>query len=319
MFNCKKEDSILIPTVSVSSVTDVTGTSASTGGEVIFDGGAEVTSRGICWGTTQNPTNVDSHLSCGSGMGSFSGSVSGLNPGTIYYLRTYAINAIGTAYSGHATFSTLASIPVLTTTEVSNITYTSGTCGGSITNDGTSPVLERGICWQTSQNPTIANSKIANGTGSGTFTGSLPGLIGGTTYYVRAYALNSIGIGYGNQVTFKTNIGLPVISTFEPFNITGSSASSGGNITNDCGSQVTARGVCYSPLSNPTISDYKTVDGTGTGVFYSNMTGLVYGYWFVRAYATNSAGTAYGNEYYFFPMDIIIITGKTNQTKITGQ
>ena len=96
MFNCKKEDSILIPTVSVSSVTDVTGTSASTGGEVIFDGGAEVTSRGICWGTTQNPTNVDSHLSCGSGMGSFSGSVSGLNPGTIYYLRTYAINAIGT-------------------------------------------------------------------------------------------------------------------------------------------------------------------------------------------------------------------------------
>jgi polygalacturonase len=90
------------------------------------------------------------------------------------------------------------------TTAVSAITKTTATSGGNITADGGASVTTRGVCWSTSSNPTTANSKTANGTGTGTFVSSLTGLTDGTLYYVRAYATNSAGTGYGTQVSFTT-------------------------------------------------------------------------------------------------------------------
>ena len=78
--------------------------------------------------------------------------------------------------------------------------------GGNITTDGGSPVTVRGVCWSTSSNPTIANSKTTDGTGVGSFTSSLSGLETNTTYYLRAYATNSVGTGYGNETLLKTSI-----------------------------------------------------------------------------------------------------------------
>jgi hypothetical protein len=92
--------------------------------------------------------------------------------------------------------------PTVTTGVITVVTQTSSTGGGDVTNDGNAAVTSRGLCWSTNQQPTIADSKTSNGTGTGTFTSSLTGLTDGTTYYARAYATNSFGTGYGNTVLF---------------------------------------------------------------------------------------------------------------------
>jgi hypothetical protein len=96
------------------------------------------------------------------------------------------------------------SFPILTTTNISLITSTTATSGGNITNDGGAIVSARGVCWNTSTNPTTANSKTTDGNGTGIFTSSITGLTLHSIYYVRAYATNSIGTAYGNEVSFST-------------------------------------------------------------------------------------------------------------------
>jgi uncharacterized protein (TIGR02145 family) len=100
---------------------------------------------------------------------------------------------------------TPAVIPTLTTTAVSTITETTATTGGNVSSDGRALVTARGVCYSTSPNPTTSNEIIASGTGSGSFVSELSGLIAGTTYYVRAYATNSTGTGYGNEISFIPN------------------------------------------------------------------------------------------------------------------
>lgn len=150
-----------------------------------------------------------------------------------------------------------------------------------------------------SQNLTTSNSKTTNGTGTGSFTSSITGLSANTTYYVRAYATNSIGTAYGTQVSFTTNqtIDIPTVTTNQISSITQTTATGGGNVTSDGNLTVTARGVCWSTSSSPTTANSKTTNGTGTGSFTSSITGLSSNTtYYVRAYATNGAGTAYGNQ-----------------------
>lgn len=95
-------------------------------------------------------------------------------------------------------------VPTLTTTAASSITSTSASSGGSSISDGGASITAKGVCWSTSTNPTIANSNTNDGTGTANFTSSITGLLPNTTYYVRAYATNSAGTGYGNQISFTT-------------------------------------------------------------------------------------------------------------------
>jgi len=95
-------------------------------------------------------------------------------------------------------------VATLTTVEVSNITDTTATSGGNITDDGGSTITARGVCYSTSPNPTIADFTTSDGTGTGTFTSNLTGLSPNTTYYVRAYATNAVGTAYGNEISFST-------------------------------------------------------------------------------------------------------------------
>ncbi|MDR2972977.1 MAG: hypothetical protein LBU83_13815 [Bacteroidales bacterium] len=191
-----------------------------------------------------------------------------------------------------------AKLPKVTTNAVTNITATSATSGGNVTDNGNSPVTARGVCWSTSENPTIADNKTTNGTGTGSFTSDISGLDKETVYYVRAYATNSIGTAYGEQMNFTTKyLYLPTVTTANITSITTSSAQCGGDVTNEGFGSVTARGVCWSTSENPTIDDKKTTNGSGTGSFTSNITGLNQGtLYYVRAYATNEAGTAYGEQ-----------------------
>ena len=185
--------------------TNVTHTHATCGGNVVSDGGSEVTERGVCWATTPNPTTSGSHLASGLGTGDFTVNLSGLTANTTYHVRAYAVNEKGTAYGDDVTFRTVAyGVPTVITVEVSNITSTSATCGGNVTSNGGLTVTARGICWsRTNQNPTISDSHTTDGTGTGEFISNITGLTQNATYYVRAYATNSQGTGYGDSKSFK--------------------------------------------------------------------------------------------------------------------
>ena len=194
-----------IPTVTTSSATNITGTSATIGGNVTSDGGLSVTERGIVYSTTKDPTTSSNKITSGTGTGSYSINLTGLADGTTYYVRAYAINNKGTAYGEEVSFKT-TTVPTVTTSSATNITSTSATVGGNVTSDGGQPVTERGIVYSTTPNPTTSSNKMTSGAGTGSYSINLTGLSEGTTYYVRAYAINSNGTAYGEEVSFKTTI-----------------------------------------------------------------------------------------------------------------
>ncbi len=212
--------------------------------------------------------------------------------------------------------------PTVTTNTITNITETTATGGGNVTSDGGDNVMARGVCWSASSNPTTSNNLTNNGTETGSFTSSLTGLTENTTYYVRAYATNSEGTAYGNQEQFTTQASatLPTVTTTSITNITETTATGGGNVTSDGGDNVMARGVCWSASSNPTTSNNLTNNGTETGSFTSSLTGLTENTtYYVRAYATNSEGTAYGNEEIFTTTTSVTdIDGNVYPTVIIG-
>ena len=195
---------IILPTVTTASVSNITANTVTCGGDVTNSGGATVTARGVCWSTSQNPTISDSHTTNGTGTGSFTSNITGLAPLTTYYVRAYATNSNGTAYGEQLNFTTYAAIPTVTTNVLSNITSNSVTCGGYVTAAGAATVTTRGVCWSTSQNPTVNDSHTTDGSGTGNFTSSIIGLTPTVKYYVRAYATNSVGTGYGDELYFTT-------------------------------------------------------------------------------------------------------------------
>ena len=301
-----------LPTVVTASASDITYTSATCGGEVTSEGDAPVTERGVCWGTNVYPTVNDNRISVGSGLGSFTATITDLVPGTHYYVRAYAISDAGTMYGGLSSFVTQSlSLPSVYTASVSDITSTTATCGGEVTADGGAEVTERGVCWSTSPIPTVNDAHTTDGSGTGTFTSELTGLSPVTIYYVRAYATNSQGTRYGPQQSFTTTaLSLPTVVTFPASDVTNTSATCGGEVTSEGDAPVTARGVCWSTYPIPTVYDMHTTDGTGTGTFTSELTGLSPGTtYYVRAYATNSVGTAYGEQQIFTTTPMYTLPG----------
>ncbi len=300
-----------VPTLTTAEISAVTVTSAVSGGNITSDGGASVTARGICWATTANPTIANSKTTNGEGTGVYTSSMTSLVPGTLYHVRAYATNSVGTAYGNDLSFTaTAVVVPTLTTTGVTSVTLTTAVSGGNVTADGGGSVTAKGVCWATAVNPTIANAKTTDGTGTGAFMSNITILIPGTTYYVRAYATNSAGTAYGNEISFTTTaVVLPTVTTTGATSITQTTAASGGSVTADGGGSVTARGVCWSTTLNPTITDSKTTNGSGTGTFTSALASLVPGtVYHIRAYATNSAGTAYGDNVTFTTNPVLVPT-----------
>lgn len=195
------------PTLSTNPVTWISTTYATSGGNITNSGNAAVTERGVCWNTTGAPTISDSKLAdAGTGSGAYSLQITGLTAGTTYYLRAYAVNSAGVGYGDEVTFTTLATLvtPTVSTDSVTSIVYKTAKIYATVSDWGGSEVTERGVCWSTSENPTIADEYTANGSGLGSFSTTIGGLSLSTTYYVRAYAINSTGISYGSQLSFTT-------------------------------------------------------------------------------------------------------------------
>jgi uncharacterized protein (TIGR02145 family) len=121
--------------------------------------------------------------------------------GTVLQIPTNTIDSITYTITNPANLATITTLPI------GNITSNTASSGGNITNNGGTNVTQRGVVWSTNTNPTTANSSTSNGSGTGSFTSNLIGLTASTTYYVRAYAINSAGTSYGNQVSFTTTSG----------------------------------------------------------------------------------------------------------------
>lgn len=200
----------------------------------------------------------------------------------------------------------------VTTAAADDITETEATLGGEVTKTGESPVTSRGICIGLTANPAVDDEDgvtIQNGSGPGAFSDTYTGFEPGTTYHVRAFAINGQGTVYGNNQTFTTlsATGL-VVTTDEPANVTATDVTVGGNVLNDGGSAVTSKGVVFSLEPNPTVDDENdlTVEmGTGTGAFSDSYTGFdpstIY---YVRAYAVNGTEIAYGENKTFTTLDL---------------
>lgn len=286
--------------VKTDSVNNITATGFTAFGTVVSDCDIPVTARGFCYSTQQYPTIEDEHTTVGKGLGSFQGNIRNLKVGTIYYVRAYATNETGTVYGEQKQVSTKDGLPILSTTETT-ATSTTISSGGNITSDGGYSIIARGVCYSTTNStPTIEDSYTTAGIGTGAYSTVITNASVSTTYYIRAYATNSIGTSYGEIITVTTGNGLPsVTTTVVGENVTQNTAVSGGQVTNDGGYTVTTRGVCWSTLPYPTTSDSKTTNGSGTGYYTSTITGIdltsdnVY---YVRAYATNKNGTTYGEQ-----------------------
>ena len=333
--SCKKDKKeITLPELTTASITNLGHNSATSGGTITGDGGAAVTASGICWSKTNNtPTLSDSKTTGTTASGSFTSVMNNLEENTTYHVRAYATNSAGTAYGNVVTFTTAVNItlPQLTTAAVTNLTHNSATSGGTITGNGGAAISASGICWsKTNNTPTLADSTITGTTASGSFTSVLNNLEDNTTYYVRAFATNSAGTGYGDVVTFTTpvNITVPQLTTAAITNLTHNSATSGGTITGNGGAAISASGICWSKTNNtPTLADSTKAGTTASGSFTYVMNNLDDNTtYYVRAFATNSAGTGYGNVVTFTtPVNITVpqlttaaITNLSQHTATSG-
>ena len=288
--------------VVVGAITDITALTAFATVTVTGEGGASLQSCGICWGTNPSPTVSDNKVvAIGKQLNSaYPCNMADLQPNTKYYVRAYGTTDITTAYSEQVTFKTTTGLPTISTA-TTKATSTTITSGGTISSDGGYSITARGVCYSTNNsNPTLADNYTTAGIGTGTFYSTITNVSVSTTYYVCAYATNSIGTAYGEVKIVMTGNGLPSVTTTAiGENVTETTAISGGQVTNDGGYTIITRGVCWNTLPYPTINDNKTIDGSGTGYYSSTITGIDWSsndIYYVRAYATNEKGTAYGKQ-----------------------
>lgn len=191
--------------------------------------------------------------------------------------------------------------PTITTGNAGNVGTTTATVSWSVSDISNS--IEIGVLYSSSstalastnaQKVSISNFK----TGDNSVT--ITGLSAGKLYFYMPYTTDGYAFIYGDVKTFTTSIDYATVTTNSVSNITSTQASCGGNITNNGGGNITARGVCWGTSPNPTISNNKTSDGTGTGSFTSSITGLqAETTYYVRAYITNEKGLAYGSTISF--------------------
>ncbi|UCG28363.1 MAG: hypothetical protein JSV24_03100, partial [Bacteroidales bacterium] len=299
-FACEEEEKIVLPTVETASVDEIYNTTARVGGRVVDNGGADVTDRGVYWGTSTTPETSGTKLQVGTGIGIFYDTLSGLTSGTKYYVKAYAINSMGTSYGDETFFTTQISLPTVSTSPVTELTPTTAKIGGNVTDDGGFEVTQRGVHWGTEPNPRITGTKLVIGSGKGEFSQTLTGLTRALTYYVIAFATNVKGTSYGEEIGFSTEPELPTVFTSDILDIKAYSAVVGGNVSSSGGTDITERGVYWGTSSEPQSNGTKLMIGNGTGSYADTLDGLSPGMtYYVVAYAVNSLGTSYGEEISF--------------------
>lgn len=202
IFGCEKQDDeSSAPSINTLSLTDVTISSAYSGGTNIKDNGASITEKGICWGKDENPTINNDKIAIGGGTDDFTAQLTNLTENTTYYVRAYAVNRMGVSYGAVVTFNTRA-YPVLLTPVSENVSLTSFDIKATATSvDGS--ITEQGICWSKQPMPDVNDNKITSEPGAG-ITAKVSDVASGDIYYVRTYVINDVGTFYSNEIVVTT-------------------------------------------------------------------------------------------------------------------
>ena len=288
------------------------GNQVTLNGEYTKDYGYNVTEAGFVYATNNNPQNGGTVVKCKKDeikevnyAYKFSTTISNLSRGTYYY-QTYATTDYGTAYGEVLSFK-ISITPVVATLAPTNILAETATLNGQIETEGDPAYTERGFVYSKSykmptvNDPTNATTKVPVSGKSKTFSANVSSLVENATYYVRAYATSEDGTFYGEVKSFVPSSPLPSVSTLDVTNILETSATLNGRIDNPGEPAYTERGFLYSEShETPTMSDSRTstpkvvVDGTSRD-FETSISSLKMGTtYYVRAYATSSKGTSYG-------------------------
>ncbi len=299
VFGCKKEE---VPTLTTTAISNITATTAASGGNITSEGTSTVVSRGVCWSTSTTPTIADKRTTDGAGAGSFTSNITGLDGGVIYYVRAYATNSAGTGYGMAMSFTSLGQSPVPTISDATNITTTTAKFNGTVNANylSTTVTFEYGITTSYGNTVTATQSPLTGNTNT-IVSADISGLNAGTTYHCRIKAVNSLGTTFSNDITFLTLGQIPTVTTLAATNITTVGARLNGTAnanylstiitfeygtTTNYGNSMTAG---QSPLTGSTISNVSaTISGLTSGITYH-----------YRIKAVNSLGTSYGNDWTF--------------------
>lgn len=286
------------PTVQTVGATDINSQGATLSGSVLSDNGASITERGFVYMQgTGTPTTDSYKLKVSGKTGEYTGSLSGLEPNKKYSFRAYAVNSKGTAYGEVMSFLTVTGLPKVSAVDVSKIASTSATLTADVTDHGGETVSEVGFYYSTDPAVDVETSvKVTRNYAGGAFSTSLTDLSVFTTYYVKAYAVNSAGVAYSKVTEFKTLADVPVVITVGASEVNSGGALLSGTVDTDNGARITERGFVWMQGDGlPTTSDHKLKTSGTTGDFTASLTGLnpnqKYSF---RAYAINSMGTSYG-------------------------
>ena len=300
------------PEVQTLDVSNVKASSVNVAGRIIKLGHNDgIIQHGHVWSRKANPTidNSKTELGAMDATGTFVSSIDGLDPNVTYHVRAYATNSIGTSYGDDITFVTAADIVALTTAGVYDIVHDRATVAGSISYLGGNTIQERGVCWSIDSNPTINDAHKASTDDGNRFEVCIDGLTEKTSYHARAYVVTAENkTYYGNDVVFSTTheIHLPHTAVTAVSNIGTSNATFSSSLLSDGDGNISDCGFCYSRTPEPTIEDAKVSLGKRTGVFVTTVNTLNENTtYYVRSYAVNEAGVAYGEEVNFATLEIL--------------
>ena len=312
---------VALPALSNVVIPSLSSTTATLTSKVTYHGGETVTEVGFYYSTESDvDPETSQKVSRIYSEDTFSIEVANLGINTKYYVKAYAINSAGTAYSEINSFKTESSVPSVQTIGVADITPESALLSGSVLSDNGASITERGFVWiQGDGTPTVDSHKLtATGT-TGEFTSSLTGLEPNKKYSFRAYATNSKGTAYGEIMTFSTVAGLPVLSSVDVSAITSTSATFASTVTDHGGETVSEVGFYYS--TDETVDPATSVKVTqkyAKDAFTSQIADLaIFTKYYVKAYATNSAGTAYSDVVEFKTLASTPVVNTVGSSDIT--
>ena len=301
-YGCKKEEPATKPSLSTTPTSNITTTSAISGGVIADDGGASITANGVCWGKTENPTIEGSKTNESVGTGQFVSNLTGLDAGTTYHVRAYATNPVGTSYGADMTFLTLGQAPSGLTQPPSNVTAVTATLNATVNpNDlSTTVTFEYGLTTSYGSTAAASPSPVTGNTMVNVMA-EISGLLPATTYHYRVKTVNSIGTTYSEDKTFTTAGIPPAATTSAATNKTTSGATLTGTVNaNNTSTTVTFEYGTTTSYGQTVTASPSSVEGMTNTDVSASITGLTAGtsYHF-RVKAVNSVGTTYGSDMTF--------------------
>jgi uncharacterized protein (TIGR02145 family) len=296
------EDKPVLPSLTTKTVSEISITTAISGGTITDDGGAQIVTGGVCWNTSDDPTTENSRTIEGGDLSSFTSNITQLSPNTTYYLRAYATNSVGTGYGKSVSFKTLGDKPSSSNLNASNITTTSASLNSSVNANllSTTVTFEYGVTSgygsiaTVPQNPVSGNSNV-------NVSSDLTGLTPGTTYHFRIKTENSLGKTYSSDMTFTTLGKIPDVTILAASDLQVKTATISGSVNpNYLTSTVTFEWGTTTNYGNSITPAQSPVNGSTATDISTNLTGLIPGttYHF-RIKATNALGTSTSNDLTF--------------------